>query len=276
MADRGAGALWIWAHTCPMPECHCRDAVIIASHTGRGALMAAGACVRHAWETGGNYAAAAYEHSGLPAFALDIDAALPLARDGEEPLDLAAHPEIHAIAEAIDGEVLDAIASLWHRAKGQRDPCAVPLAKTLLMPGWRPGGNLSWREVYEGGRRDLYVLDAQVYEAVDFYCPTPDCACDEVTVDFVPLHAFSRDDRPGCVRVRLAGTHELHAENNGENHLGALWDAFRRRHPRHLERLARRNAEMKIAGRRLITRKIGRNEPCPCGSGQKYKKCCGT
>jgi preprotein translocase subunit SecA len=22
--------------------------------------------------------------------------------------------------------------------------------------------------------------------------------------------------------------------------------------------------------------KIGRNEPCPCGSGKKYKKCCGT
>jgi len=24
-----------------------------------------------------------------------------------------------------------------------------------------------------------------------------------------------------------------------------------------------------------ITRKTGRNEPCPCGSGKKYKKCCG-
>jgi uncharacterized protein YchJ len=22
--------------------------------------------------------------------------------------------------------------------------------------------------------------------------------------------------------------------------------------------------------------KIGRNEPCPCGSGKKYKKCCGA
>jgi hypothetical protein len=22
--------------------------------------------------------------------------------------------------------------------------------------------------------------------------------------------------------------------------------------------------------------KIGRNEPCPCGSGKKYKKCCGV
>jgi uncharacterized protein YecA (UPF0149 family) len=23
------------------------------------------------------------------------------------------------------------------------------------------------------------------------------------------------------------------------------------------------------------TPKVGRNEPCPCGSGQKYKTCCG-
>jgi preprotein translocase subunit SecA len=24
-----------------------------------------------------------------------------------------------------------------------------------------------------------------------------------------------------------------------------------------------------------VSPKIGRNEPCPCGSGKKYKKCCG-
>jgi preprotein translocase subunit SecA len=23
------------------------------------------------------------------------------------------------------------------------------------------------------------------------------------------------------------------------------------------------------------TEKVGRNDPCPCGSGKKYKKCCG-
>jgi len=22
--------------------------------------------------------------------------------------------------------------------------------------------------------------------------------------------------------------------------------------------------------------KVGRNEPCPCGSGRKWKRCCGT
>ena len=23
------------------------------------------------------------------------------------------------------------------------------------------------------------------------------------------------------------------------------------------------------------TKKVGRNDPCPCGSGKKYKQCCG-
>ncbi|PJE81717.1 hypothetical protein COU58_01030 [Candidatus Pacearchaeota archaeon CG10_big_fil_rev_8_21_14_0_10_32_42] len=27
---------------------------------------------------------------------------------------------------------------------------------------------------------------------------------------------------------------------------------------------------------KIKKRKIGRNEPCPCGSGKKYKRCCGT
>jgi uncharacterized protein YecA (UPF0149 family) len=25
----------------------------------------------------------------------------------------------------------------------------------------------------------------------------------------------------------------------------------------------------------LCTQAIGRNDPCPCGSGKKYKRCCG-
>ncbi len=29
-------------------------------------------------------------------------------------------------------------------------------------------------------------------------------------------------------------------------------------------------------GRTLQSKKIGRNEPCPCGSGKKYKRCCGA
>ena len=27
---------------------------------------------------------------------------------------------------------------------------------------------------------------------------------------------------------------------------------------------------------KVISKIIGRNDPCPCGSGKKYKKCCGS
>ena len=26
----------------------------------------------------------------------------------------------------------------------------------------------------------------------------------------------------------------------------------------------------------IADKKVGRNEPCPCGSGKKFKRCCGT
>jgi preprotein translocase subunit SecA len=31
----------------------------------------------------------------------------------------------------------------------------------------------------------------------------------------------------------------------------------------------------KIETVRREGKKVGRNDPCPCGSGKKYKKCCG-
>ncbi|MDD6618127.1 MAG: SEC-C metal-binding domain-containing protein [Lachnospiraceae bacterium] len=33
--------------------------------------------------------------------------------------------------------------------------------------------------------------------------------------------------------------------------------------------------EQKKSGTVVKGKKIGRNDPCPCGSGKKYKKCCG-
>lgn len=36
------------------------------------------------------------------------------------------------------------------------------------------------------------------------------------------------------------------------------------------------NAGAKTTVRKTAAEKIGRNDPCPCGSGKKYKKCCGA
>lgn len=34
--------------------------------------------------------------------------------------------------------------------------------------------------------------------------------------------------------------------------------------------------EQKASGTVVKGKKIGRNDPCPCGSGKKYKRCCGA
>ncbi|MBT6232605.1 MAG: preprotein translocase subunit SecA, partial [Nitrosomonadales bacterium] len=37
-----------------------------------------------------------------------------------------------------------------------------------------------------------------------------------------------------------------------------------------------KNAQVKEEENNQPAKKVGRNEPCPCGSGKKYKHCCGT
>ena len=52
---------------------------------------------------------------------------------------------------------------------------------------------------------------------------------------------------------------------------------------RHSRQLQAANANLTTAGERQAaprtirneTPKVGRNDPCPCGSGKKYKSCCG-
>jgi len=36
------------------------------------------------------------------------------------------------------------------------------------------------------------------------------------------------------------------------------------------------NDEKKENYKKTFDKKISRNEPCPCGSGKKYKRCCGA
>jgi preprotein translocase subunit SecA len=44
------------------------------------------------------------------------------------------------------------------------------------------------------------------------------------------------------------------------------------------QRLAISRSGPAPAGKKPIVRddKVGRNDPCPCGSGKKFKKCCGS
>lgn len=276
----GAPARWIWAFTCPTPECGCRTAIVLSAAGERETLLERARPVAEAWRGHGHYGQAAQDLQGVTAFAVDLDTHALFPPVGDAPLDAAAHPEVRDVADRIDDDVLDAIARVWHRGKGGEPP-AEPGAggAKIEVEGWRPGDLVVWDHARPALRGDTYVFGERIFEAVELYCVDPDCHRGEVIVDFGPV-APRGAPHPG--HVEYDGTKAiLHpAHERQRDHLNELWNAYCQRYPRHRERFARRSATMHGLAGRIVAAppkpKVGRNAPCPCGSGKKFKKCCGA
>lgn len=276
----GDKPLWIWAHTCPDRACDCRTALILVSDESREALLTRALPVREAWQAESGYIAAASKHAEFTPFLLDIDAVTVADLAGEQLFSLDAHPQIAEVLRRLNGEALDTLARLWHVGKAYPDQRELVLAvPSVTMPNWRPGLLTSYGDVFRWVRGDLYFLDPQfefAFEAEDAYCINPACACGEVSLIF-----YGTEGHPiGAVEVGLSGTLRMDPEPAQGETLDRLWTAFRQRHPNYLARFSQRNADMKIIGQKTVEvnprPKIGRNDPCPCGSGKKFKKCCGA
>ncbi len=78
------------------------------------------------------------------------------------------------------------------------------------------------------------------------------------------------------------GHHEpvplLHKDLAPETTIDSIEREFRRKKQRELEhaRMAGNGEEARQVAQRRTGDKVGRNDPCPCGSGKKYKKCHGA
>jgi preprotein translocase subunit SecA len=93
-------------------------------------------------------------------------------------------------------------------------------------------------------------------------------------------------ERPADLSAQPAATPEgVPADGNGRHgprhvstSMDELEEAFQRKKRRELEQ-ARMAGSGDLQPVQQVVRgqaKIGRNDPCPCGSGNKYKKCCGA
>jgi SEC-C motif len=281
----GPEPVWIWAHTCPTPRCPCRTALVASTKDGRDVLLDRGGPIRDAWNDGTSYAKAAKEAEGLLVFSVNIDNAEVCAVDSRERINLEAQPDVRAVVGRIDGDLLDAFGRLWLKGKGLPDPeQEALLAQSIVIHGWRPGDMVHWTDLLQGVRDDLYLLDDRVYEASDAYCPVPECDCGEVFIAFNTVRPRGGPSA-GSVTLFRQGPPKFEPCKVRRERLEELWTAFLARHPRHTERFARRYDVVKKLGSRMVARsvapapvvaasKVGRNDPCPCGSGKKSKKCC--
>jgi preprotein translocase subunit SecA len=88
---------------------------------------------------------------------------------------------------------------------------------------------------------------------------------------------------PQQPQAQPAGTHG--SDGNGHRpprgvstSVDDLEEAFQRRKRRELEQARMAGAGDRQPVQQVVrtSAKVGRNDPCPCGSGKKYKKCCGA
>jgi hypothetical protein len=282
----GPEPAWLWAHTCSMPDCECRSALLVVGSHDREALLEQARRVDAAWRDGERYADVAAALEGVEVFHIDLDTVLASSATLDAALLLDDHPRIRAIVERLDGEVLEALGRLWYRGKGLPDPIAQHrAARELVVPGFKPGQMVAHDEVLGGVRDDVYEIEGRLHQVLDLHCAKPDCSCGEVLLD---IQTVNPRGGPHLGHVRIEGSGAVTAEPNSRHpqRFAEVWAAFQKRHPRYRDWLARRGALVQEVAARIMpeTRaprstahpKVGRNDPCPCGSGKKHKKCCGA
>jgi hypothetical protein len=187
------------------------------------------------------------------------------------------------LTSEMDGELLEALHRFRARAKGSRpegprlDIDLDELEKHHLS---------AVDDVLEGTRSDEYILGDRRYWAGTFLCPAPGCDCHEAQIIFFDEEG-ELDEAVGSYLLDISGAGDFEIKkmtiDSGPEHLlESLWALFDRRHGVK-PYLRRREAELKAVGETLwrpvpkpvrAAAKPGRNAPCPCGSGRKFKKCC--
>ncbi len=176
----------------------------------------------------------------------------------------------------LQGDRLEALHERWRRARRQDDQDEW---KETDWGGIDLEAMVPFLEIFPS-RWDLSVdLDGRRYWVVDLWCLTPDCPCTDVALDFVAAD----DETAEHLFVNLE-TGEPDDPDAGETAL-RLWSALRESAGALDELRARHEAARRVALELpdhlappkpvVALPRAGRNDPCPCGSGKKSKKCCG-
>jgi hypothetical protein len=202
--------------------------------------------------------------------------------------------EEQALAEAVVAELLD---SDWHAlfeeiVSGKRDAIDAvnPMTEETEFPPDVMSGEadmVCFAEVFPYGTFDAIEVGGQHWVVDDTYCVMPGDDTHEVLLSFEPVEdekapapSVFYDYKTGqlgeAVEAPAPGQPSL------KELLGALHD------PRDMLNLELENRHLKLKACYLqalldhkgepyvAPEKVGRNDPCPCGSGKKYKKCCGA
>lgn len=160
--------------------------------------------------------------------------------------------------------------------------------------GWswvQRGTCVGWAELFPKSEAWTFEHEGVPIFVDDQYCATASCDCSEVILSYFRVERRGPHDSEGvllgAVRYDLqTGRHKLESTAPGSSaktvrqltetlfkSLPATQDELKSRF-RFMRGFADWLDQRRWEQRRQTAAAPGRNEPCPCGSGRKYKKCC--
>ncbi len=153
------------------------------------------------------------------------------------------------------------------------------------------GNMVGYYEILPYAKPIEFPLGAQTWLLDDQHCVRAKCSCQDAALSFFELRPSAQYSGVGseptlCIRYAYdTGQIEPLSRAKDERRSGQDFvDALREVLPDLDSVLAKRKALLRRLYRRALSRKTirlqapkpGRNERCPCGSGKKYKNCCGA
>ena len=158
------------------------------------------------------------------------------------------------------------------------------------------------RSVFNGGDISGFSIthEGTTYLIEDLYCSNPECDCRKVDFVVGQLRETSEgraleDSFRASWSFSSRGPRVDEASGCSKSVARAILSAWRKDDPDLADTFRQRYEDVQGIGRRSLAgapslpavdratsrsrpaskQKVGRNEPCPCRSGRKYKKCCG-
>jgi hypothetical protein len=213
--------------------------------------------------------------------------------------------ETRRLAEIIRAELTEAQAQQlreWFLAEKLASIQTTPISEIDItdLPDAGRGKMIGFVDVFPCGLALNFTLDHEAWAVDEQYCVQPRCECKETVLSFLKLvdatgkkTTVIRDTPALRYNYRSHATQPVARGPAGSPALDDLLAALKREQTsldpqlelRHLimqslyarHYLGRaKSRRQSLADRPLtaVAPKIGRNEPCPCGSGRKYKQCC--
>jgi len=187
------------------------------------------------------------------------------------------------------------------RKRRAMERCDLGALDIPFLPEERDAQMMAYDEVFRWAERFELEAEGQRWFVEDLHCVQPGCTCHDVVLLFYST-GLAGPEEEGKVRPSAAlepaaevrydlesGATERDPGMTGDASLvRRLMAAMKEHHPGFSEQLVERRRILRSLYRRFLRRakkpapaparisaKVGRNDPCPCGSGKKYKRCCG-